>query len=113
MPRVIRTVFLAGHARLPQGVAAQSVYDSLALSVEIETRYHVILRADCTLATELANDFVRRLLRGYSLQDGFEPLAQAIRSEYRGAAQRALVAALKDLEQEYQRFLEAERTGDP
>ncbi|HEY8418137.1 MAG TPA: DUF3870 domain-containing protein [Limnochordales bacterium] len=107
---MVRTVFLAGHARLPQGVAAQSVYDSLALGVEIDARYHVILQADCTLATELANDFVRRLLRGYSLRDGFEPLVQAVRNEYRGAAQRALVAALKDLEQEYQRFLEAQRT---
>jgi hypothetical protein len=96
------TLFIAGHARLPQGMAAKSVFDSLTITVEVDRKYGVILDASCTLATEHGRNFVRNLLRGNSLQDGIEGPLHLIQTYYRGKATHALAAALKDLFNQYE-----------
>lgn len=97
-----KTLFLAGYARLPQGMAAKTVFESMTITVEIEPKYGVILAADCTLITELGRNFIGTLLRGYSLNDGIEVIITAIEESYRGKAMSALIAALRDLEHQYQ-----------
>jgi hypothetical protein len=97
----LNTYFIAGHARLPQGMAAKVVFDSLTITAEVDKKYGVIVEASCTLATEHGRDFVQRLLRGYSLRDGIEEPIQAVHSYYRGKATNALVAALRDLHSQY------------
>lgn len=97
-----KTLFLAGYARLPQGMAAKTVFESMTITVEIEPKYGVILSADCTLITELGRNFIGTLLRGYSLNDGIDVIIEAIEDSYRGKATSALIAALRDLEHQYQ-----------
>ncbi len=99
-----KTLFLAGYARLPQGMAAKNVFESMTITVEVEPKYGVILAADCTLITALGRNFIGQLLRGYSLNDGVETIIQAIHDSYRGKATSALIAALKDLEHQYQQI---------
>lgn len=100
------TLFIAGHARLPQGMAAKSVFDSLTITVEVDMKYGVILDASCTLATEHGRSFVRNLLRGNSLCDGIDTPLQLIQAHYRGKATNALVAALKDLYNQFEQTAE-------
>ncbi|MDN0085477.1 DUF3870 domain-containing protein [Crenobacter sp. SG2305] len=103
MRNTAQTLFFAGHARLPQGMAAQNVFESLSITVEIDSRYAVVIEASCTLATEHGRAFVGDLLRGYSLLGGMtEPIAQ-VQRRYIGRAASALVAALKDLEINFER----------
>lgn len=99
------TIFIAGHARLPQGMAAQNVYDSLTITVEVDHKYGVIIEASCTLATEHGRDFVASLLRGFSLKDGIENPTRLLQAHYRGRASNALIAALKDLHNQYEQQL--------
>lgn len=101
----MNTYFIAGHARLPQGMAAKSVFDSLTITVELDKKYGVIVQASCTLATEHGREFVGHLLRGLSLQDGIDEATHIIKEHYRGKAANALIAALKDL---YTQYLERE-----
>ncbi len=89
--------FIAGHSRLPQGMAAQNIFDSLTITVEIDMKYSVILEASCTLATEHGKHFIGKLLRGHSLKDGIDVPISLVQTHYRGKAANALVAALKDL----------------
>lgn len=96
------TLFIAGYARLPQGMAAKTLFDSMTITAEVETQYGVILAVDCTLVTELGRDYLRSLLRGRSLNDGVEPLIAQITRHYKGKAASALIAALRDLEHQYQ-----------
>ncbi|MDA8351580.1 MAG: DUF3870 domain-containing protein [Firmicutes bacterium] len=96
-----QSVMLAGHAKLPQRMAARSVYDSLTLTVEIDPKYGVILDASCTLATQHARGFIGELLKGHSLREGAEPMTEAIQTAYHGKAQQALIAAIRDLHQQY------------
>jgi len=99
-----KTIFIAGHARLPQGMAAKSVFETLTITAEIDKKYGVILEASCTLATEHGRDFIGRLLKGISLNDGVDEAIEAIQTYYRGKATNALVAALKDLDVHFQQI---------
>lgn len=91
------TMFIAGHARLPQGMAAKSIFGTLTITAEVDRRYGVILEATATLATEHGSNFISRLLRGTSLNDGVDEQIETIKHHYRGKAANALIAALKDL----------------
>lgn len=100
----MKRLFFSGNARLPQGLPAQEMFETLSLSVECESRWGVILTADCTLATELGTRFIREAFVGYSMRCDVPELVQIIESRYHGGAQRALLAALRDLEQHCQRY---------
>ncbi|WP_394235280.1 DUF3870 domain-containing protein [Niallia oryzisoli] len=99
-----KTIFIAGHARLPQGMAAKSVFETLTITAEIDRKYGVVLDASCTLATEHGREFIGRLLKGISLNDGVDEAIEAIQTYYRGKATNALVAALKDLDVHFQQL---------
>jgi hypothetical protein len=97
----INTYFLAGHSRLPQGMAAQNIFDSLTITVEVDKKYGVIIESSCTLATDHGRAYVQQILRGHSLQNGVDEIVAAIREGYRGKAVNALIAAVKDLYSQY------------
>lgn len=99
----MNTIFIAGHARLPSGMAAKSIYDTLTITAEIDKKYGVIVSTSCTLATIHAQQFMEQLLKGYSLKDGIEDPVQKIREHYLGKAGSALESALKDLFKQYEK----------
>ncbi len=99
-----RTVFLAGYARLPQGMAAQNLFESMTVTMEIDRVYGVVLAADCTLITELGRQFIGGLLRGYSFNEGIQSMIHALEAQYRGKAIGALIAALRDIDHQYQQI---------
>jgi hypothetical protein len=97
----MKTYFIAGHAKLPAGMAAQSVYETLTITVEVDKKYGVIVTASCTLATEHGRTFISQLIRGYSLKDGIEEPIEEVKQHYLGKAGNALASALKDLYKQY------------
>lgn len=97
----MNTIFIAGHAKLPSGMAARNVYETLTITAEIDKNYGVIVDASCTLATEHGRDFISRLLKGHSLRNGIDEPLEMLKQGYLGKANHALVAALKDLYKQY------------
>lgn len=100
--KISRTIFLAGHAALPQGMAARSSFSHLALVVKIDPKYSVIVEAACTLVTGPAEQHIREILIGRSLREGIEDIIEELKATYRGAGINAIIAALKDLYRTYQ-----------
>lgn len=98
----MNTVFIAGHAKLPSGMAAKSIFDTLTITAEIDRKYGVIVDASCTLATDHGREFISRILKGHSLRDGIERPLDHLKNGYLGKANNALVAALKDLYKQYE-----------
>ncbi|MGV3488624.1 MAG: DUF3870 domain-containing protein [Tuberibacillus sp.] len=98
-----RTLMLAGHAKLPRGMAARDLYETLTITAEVDVKYGVILEACCTLATTHAQDYFNQLLKGFSLSEGIDPIISAIESGYHGKAKEALIAGCRDL---YHHYLE-------
>jgi len=96
------TFFIAGHAKLPSGMAAQNMYETLTITAEIDKKYGVIVEANCTLATEHGREFISQILKGYSLKDGVEAPVEAIHEHYLGNAGNALASAMKDLYKQYE-----------
>ncbi|WP_210469892.1 DUF3870 domain-containing protein [Sporosarcina sp. 6E9] len=102
----MNTIFIAGHARLPSGMAAQNMYETLTITAEIDKHYGVIVTASCTLATLHGQEFVQQMLRGYSLRDGIDKPIEVVRNHYLGKAGNALISALKDLYKQYGAYIE-------
>jgi hypothetical protein len=102
----MNTIFIAGHARLPSGMAAKNVYETLTITAEIDRNFGVILSAGCTLATEHGRRFLEQLLRGYSLEEGPEKIIEAIRDHYFGKAANALASAVRELHKQYLQYKE-------
>ncbi|MEH7084148.1 DUF3870 domain-containing protein [Neobacillus drentensis] len=98
----MNTIFIAGHAKLPTGMAARSIYETLTITAEIDKYYGVIVDASCTLATEHGRDYFARLLKGHSLRNGIDMPLEALKEGYLGKANHALIAALKDLYKQYE-----------
>ncbi|MFD1019375.1 DUF3870 domain-containing protein [Thalassobacillus hwangdonensis] len=98
----MQTYFIAGHAKLPSGMAAQSVFETLTITAEVDRTYGVIISASCTLATDHGRNYIAHLLKGYSLRDGVDEPVEVIRQHYLGKAGNALASALKDLHKQYQ-----------
>lgn len=105
----MNTVFIAGYARLPAGMAAKSVYETLTITAEIDKKYGVIVAANCTLATEHGRHYVQNLLRGYSLQDGISVPVEEVNEHYLGKAGNAIVSALKDLQKQYDNYVKGKK----
>ncbi|MEC1520554.1 DUF3870 domain-containing protein [Neobacillus niacini] len=98
----MNTIFIAGHAKLPTGMAARSIYETLTITAEIDKYYGVIVEASCTLATEHGRDYIARLLKGHSLRNGIDTPLEELKEGYLGKANNALIAALKDLYKQYE-----------
>lgn len=103
----MNTVFLAGHARLPAGMAAQNMNETLIITAEVDKKYGVIITASCTLATAHGQDFIHQLLRGHSLIDGIEKPIENLQNYYLGKASNALSSALKNLYKQYESYTAA------
>lgn len=101
----MNTVFIAGHARLPSGMAAKNMYETLTITAEIDKKYGVIVAANCTLATAHGREFVQHLLRGHSLQDGIDRPVDEVKEHYLGKAGNALASALNDLYKHYEQYV--------
>ncbi|HHW36586.1 MAG TPA: DUF3870 domain-containing protein [Bacillales bacterium] len=98
------TIFIAGHSRLPQGMAAKNVYENLTVTAEVDVKYGVILEASCTLATNHGREFIGKLLRGYSIKESIDEPIKAVQVYYQGKATNAIIAALKDLHFQFQQM---------
>lgn len=102
----MNTIFIAGHAKLPSGMAATNIFETLTITAEIDKNYGVIVEASCTLATEHGRDYITRLLKGHSLRDGIEKPLELLKKGYLGKATNALIAALKDLHKQYEGYIQ-------
>lgn len=98
----MNTYFVAGHAKLPAGMAAQTIYETLTVTAELDKKHGVVIEVSCTLATEHGREFISRILRGYCLEDGIEEPVKLIKEHYLGKAGSALATAVKDLYKQYE-----------
>ena len=92
-PRLI----VSGHAKLPQEAAARAVYEILTIVAAVDPATSEIVDVDCTLITQTARDFVRRLLIGELLNESPDALLDVVHDNYWGGAKKALAAAVRDL----------------
>lgn len=89
------TALLVGYAKLPEETAAQSLYGTVGVALEVEWETGTILAASCTLVLPMASDFVSTILKGMRLPENLEEAVAEISARYLGPAASAIIAALR------------------
>jgi hypothetical protein len=100
------TLIFVGHARLPENITAKHVFDVFGLEIEVDPRNNTIVDASCTAIPTLGEKFVLDLLVGHNLEDGIDDIIGRIERRYFGPAQRAIISALINAYERYQKFVE-------
>lgn len=108
----METMFLTGYARLPAGITAAELYRVVGIGLEVEAVTGRIVAAECTLATGVGRDFVRRILEGRSLETDLPAIFQEVERRYHGYAQKAVITALKTIQDKYRGLRERGLAGD-
>jgi hypothetical protein len=93
-PQPHETFLFTGYARLPQSVSPEAVQRRVGVIVEVDGRGRV-LACSSTLVTDLAREFLARLLIGLSVIDDRDEMEALIRRRYRAQCQGALIFALR------------------
>ncbi len=97
------SIIVAGYGKLPQGTSAEQLHKVLALVARVNPRDGRVLEASSTLATPVADEFVCQALVGMSLDTDAAQFIEFVQLRYHGLAQRAVIAAFRDL---VRRFVE-------
>lgn len=97
-------IVVAGYGKLPQGTSVEQLHKVLALITLVDRSTGVVLDASSTLLTSVGDRFVCHHLRGLNLLSGSGQFVSVITDGYHGHAQKAIIAAFRDL---VRRYLEA------
>ena len=99
--QILNTVIVTGYAKAPQGTSMYEMYKHAGIVLEADLTEHKIVNAEFTFITELTQNFFRKLLIGYCLADGIEPLIERIQNYYFAPSQQAIIVALQAAIQRY------------
>ena len=80
----MKEYFFRGMQKLPVGITAAEMYKVIGVIVVVDMKSGLIVKADCTLATELARQYIAQCLIGYNLSNGHEDAAEYLERQYQG-----------------------------
>lgn len=99
------TVIFSGFARLPANAASMYIVGVLAVEIEVDPYDMKIVDAACNCLPPLGQKFLVSLLVGNKIENGMEDAIKMIRARYFSTAQRAMIAALEDVQKNYREYL--------
>lgn len=105
----LNTVLVTGYSKAPQGTSMYEVYKHAGIVLEVDLISHKIVGVEFTFVASLTKNFFERLLIGYQLDHGLEPLIQRIQSHYFAPSQQAIIVALQSAVQRYWDLLEKQK----
>jgi hypothetical protein len=98
-------VLIAGYAKLPAHITSEEIYKTLAIVTLVDMEFGTVVSAECSVVTEVARDFIARMIVGYNLNDGPEKLIRRFDETYFGQAKRAIETSLKMIFTKYQELI--------
>ncbi|MBS4193105.1 DUF3870 domain-containing protein [Bacillus sp. FJAT-49705] len=99
--QTLDTVLVTGYAKAPQGTSMYEMYKHAGIVLEVDLNEHKIINAEFTFVAELTKKYFQKLLIGYCLKSGIEPLIARIQSFYFAPSQQAIIVALQAAIQRY------------
>ncbi|MCQ6264216.1 DUF3870 domain-containing protein [Fictibacillus sp. WQ 8-8] len=97
----MKTVLVTGYAKAPHGNYMFEVCKTSGIVMEIDTETNMIVNAEFTFATELARDFLRRVIVNYNLAQGIDGLIQRIEDYYYTPSTPSVIMAVKAAHKRY------------
>jgi hypothetical protein len=95
------TILVTGYSKAPKDTALYETYTYMGVSLEINVETNEIVNADFTFITGLPQDFLRRLIVGYNLKNGINPLVGRIRNCFFARSQQSVIVAIQSAVQRY------------
>ena len=99
---VLPTVLVSGYALTPKGTTLHEQLKTFGVVLEIDTESDTIVDAAFMLLSDLGRDFCRRLVVGYNLNEGVDPLLARVSDALLLPSQPAITMALRAAVQRYQ-----------
>ncbi len=93
-------IFVSGYARLPHGITASELYTVMCVGLLINTKTHIIEKAECSLVTELAKNFFEEIVTGKNIND-IDIIIEELNESYYGSAKKSLISCLKLCNEKY------------
>jgi hypothetical protein len=95
------TVLVTAYAKAPTGSAMFEIYKHAGIVLEVNPSNHTIVNVEFTFVTELAKNFIQRLIIGYNLSNGVDELVKRIESHYFAPSTNSVIVALKAAHKRY------------
>ena len=95
------TSIFVGHAKPPANTVSGQMYTILSVVCEVEMDTGVIVAAEFTVATDLAKDYLNRLMAGRSLLEEEDAIVAELERCYFSGTQKALIQAFRDMAKRY------------
>lgn len=95
------TVLVTAYAKAPQGSAMYEIYKHAGIVLEIDKTTHVIIDAEVTFITKLAQKYFKKLVIGYNLTADLTPLIEQIETHYFAPSSNSVIVALKAAQKRY------------
>jgi hypothetical protein len=105
-------VLFSGYAKLPVGITASEMYKVIGMILVIRIETGEIVEADCTLATNVAREYVSGVLLGQSLQNGPDAVLRIVDKRYQGSAKKAIMTSLRIIYDKYRSFMEEQVSAE-
>jgi hypothetical protein len=96
-----RTVLVTGYAPAPKGTSMYEIYKIAGVSLEIDLATDTIVGSECTFVTNLAREFVGRLMQGYDVNHDLDELLDRLSTYYLAPSSEAVRRAVKVAVQRY------------
>jgi len=90
-----KTIMVSGYAPAPRGTSFQTLYGSLGVIMVVDLETDIVIDAEFTFVTTLANDFFSEFMQGIDLKIDINELAENIRARCWAPSTEALVACVK------------------
>lgn len=100
------TVLITAYAKAPQSTSMYENFKYAGIVLEIHKESHIILNAEFTFVTKLAQDYFKRIIVGYDFSQDIQPIIETIKSDFLAPSQQSVIVALKIAHQRYKDSLE-------
>lgn len=97
------TVLFSGYAKVPRTVLNFNLAQEIGCVIEVDMENNVIVNCGFSRLKPLTNDFLNRIIVGYDLDQGMEPLVKEILRRCQLISKNAIIKAL---EISYQKFID-------
>jgi hypothetical protein len=107
------TSIFVGHAKPPSNTVSGQMYTILSVVCEVDMESGVIVAAEFTVATDLAKDYLNRLLSGRNLNTDEDAIVAELEKCYFSGTQKALIQCFRDMAKRYRAQASSGRPETP
>jgi hypothetical protein len=95
------TLLITAYAKAPQNTSMYENNKYAGIVLEIHKESHIIINAEFTFVTTLAQDYFKRMIVGFDFSKDISPLIEKVKSDFLAPSQQAIIVALKIAHQRY------------